>query len=298
MKKFLAGPGRIPALLALMVAFAGVALEVPNAHWMTSVKADTTLGGPIGNLTSLETTLFNTGVIEFDKVWDPIQGLGPVFTQTACTGCHSQPTAGGLSTVNVTHFGKTNVDGTFNPLSEEGGDIQQPKSTNKLKNGCVLAGETIPADATIISHRLSLPLFGDGLINSITEADILSNAVDKGMGIHGAANMVNDENGIQHVGRFGRKAQLADLLQITSFAFLNDLGVTTPLLPNENLPQGQPIPQSCQGAPQPNDPGKELYAASLFMEYLAPPAPGVGNSNGQALFSSIGCALCHLPSYT
>ncbi|MBA3916312.1 MAG: hypothetical protein H0X25_21195 [Acidobacteriales bacterium] len=34
------------------------------------------------------------------------------------------------------------------------------------------------------------------------------------------------------------------------------------------------------------------------MEYLAPPAPGVGNSNGQALFSSICCALCHLPSYT
>ncbi len=84
---------------------------------------------------------------------------------------------------------------------------------------------------------------------------------------------------------------------ITSFAFLNDLGVTTPLLPNDNLPQGNPIPQSCQGAPQPNDPGKELYAATMFLEYLAPPVPGVGNSNGQALFSSVGCALCHLPSY-
>ncbi|MBA3916594.1 MAG: hypothetical protein H0X25_22665, partial [Acidobacteriales bacterium] len=144
---------------------------------MANVHAGTTLGGPIANLTSLETTLFNTGVVEFDKIWDPIQGLGPVFTQTACTGCHSQPTAGGLSTVSVTHFGKTNLDGTFNPLTEEGGDIQQPKSTTKLRNGCTLAGETVPADATIVARRLSIPLFGDGLINSISEADILSNAV-------------------------------------------------------------------------------------------------------------------------
>jgi CxxC motif-containing protein (DUF1111 family) len=35
-----------------------------------------------------------------------------------------------------------------------------------------------------------------------------------------------------------------------------------------------------------------------FVAYLAPNTPGAGNANGQALFTSVGCALCHLPTYT
>ena len=34
-----------------------------------------------------------------------------------------------------------------------------------------------------------------------------------------------------------------------------------------------------------------------FVVFLAPNMAGTGNSNGQALFNSIGCALCHNPSY-
>ncbi|MBA3913912.1 MAG: hypothetical protein H0X25_08690 [Acidobacteriales bacterium] len=298
MKRYLMGPGRIPAILVVLVLMSAAALEMPSSRLMPGVKADSTLGGPLPNLTSLETNLFNTGIVEFDKIWDPVQGLGPVYTQTACTGCHSNPIRGGVSGVTVTHFGKTNLDGSFNPLTEEGGDVLEPQSMSKFKKTCVLAGETVPADATIVSIRQSQPLFGDGLINSITEADILANAVDRGMGIHGVANMVPDENGVTHVGRFGRKAQFADVLQISATAFLNDIGITTPLLPTENLPQGKPIPQTCQVAPEPNDDGHEVYAVSLFVEYLAPPVPGVGNANGQALFTSVGCALCHQPSYT
>jgi CxxC motif-containing protein (DUF1111 family) len=298
MKSMFGGPRSISVLLAFLAACGIAALELGTPVATQSVKADSTLGGPIPNLTSLETTLFNTGVVEFNKIWDPTMGLGPVYTQSACTGCHRAPVVGGVSGGTVTVFGKTNSDGTFNPLSEEGGPFLQPQSITKFQKACTLSGEVVPADATIVSARLTLPLFGDGLINSITEADILSNAVDKGMGVHGTPNMVPDENGEIHVGRFGRKAQFADLLQSTSNAFSDDLGITTPLLPTENLPQGQPIPPNCLHGPNPNDNGKELYAAALYMEYLAPPVPGTGNSNGQALFSSVGCALCHLPSYT
>jgi CxxC motif-containing protein (DUF1111 family) len=35
-----------------------------------------------------------------------------------------------------------------------------------------------------------------------------------------------------------------------------------------------------------------------FLTYVAPVTPGTPNPNGQALFNSIGCALCHLPTYT
>jgi CxxC motif-containing protein (DUF1111 family) len=111
--------------------------------------------------------------------------------------------------------------------------------------------------------------------------------------------MVLDENGQTKVGRFGSKAQFADLLQFTSEALTHDLGVTSPLIATEDLPQGQPIPPACGLTAEPNDVGgKQLVAIFHFVEYLAPSTPGTPNVNGQALFNSIGCALCHSPSYT
>jgi CxxC motif-containing protein (DUF1111 family) len=137
------------------------------------------------------------------------------------------------------------------------------------------------------------------LINSINDNAILANAVDMGDGIHGTANMVSDEHGVVHVGHFGRKAQFVDLIQVASQAFTHDLGITNPLVPNEDLPQGQPIPPGCAVAAEPNDAdGSQMMAAFHYLEYLAPSTPGAGNSNGQAVFTSIGCAKCHIPSYT
>lgn len=265
----------------------------------SDVKAQSTLGGPLPNLTTLETALFTSGQKNFFKLWDPVHGLGPVFTNSACTNCHSQPAPGGNSPQKITLFGTTNPDGSFNPLTNEGGPLLQPISVSKFLPLCTLAGETIPADATIVAQRLSPPTFGAGLINSIDQNSILANAIDKGMGIQGTAGMVLDENGQSKVGRFGRKAQFADLLQFTSEALTHDLGITSPLISTEDLPQGQPIPPACAFAAEPNDAsGKQMLAIFHFVEYLAPSNPGTPNVNGQALFNSIGCALCHLPSYT
>jgi CxxC motif-containing protein (DUF1111 family) len=274
-----------------------VAISVSGSF--PDVKAESSLGGPLPNLTTLETALFTSGQKNFFKLWDPVHGLGPVFTNSACTNCHSQPVPGGNSPQKITLFGTTNLDGTFNPLTNEGGPLLQPISISKFQPVCTLSGETIPSDATIVAQRLSPPTFGSGLINSIDQNSILANAIDKGMGIHGTAGMVLDENGQTKVGRFGRKAQFADLLQFTSEALTHDLGITSPLISTEDLPQGQPIPPACVVAAEPNDTGgKQLVAIFHFEEYLAPSNPGTPNVNGQAIFNSIGCALCHLPSYT
>lgn len=280
------------------VSLLAVASMSFSGHFV-EVRAQSSLGGPLPNLTTLETALFTGGQKNFFKLWDPIHGLGPVFTNSACANCHSQPVPGGNSPQKITLFGATNLDGSFNPLTGEGGPLLQPNSVSKFLPTCTLAGETIPADATIVGQRLSPPAFGSGLINSIDQNSILANAIDKGMGVHGTAAMVLDENGQSKVGRFGKKAQFADLLQFTSEALTHDLGVTSPLIPTEDLPQGQPIPPACELAAEPNDPGgKQLVAIFHFVEYLAPVTPGTPNVNGQALFNSIGCALCHLPSYT
>jgi len=169
----------------------------------------------------------------------------------------------------------------------------------RFQKNCQLSGEILPADATIVAKHLAPPTFGSGLIDSILDSDILAQAIDKGSGVHGVANMVPDELGVTRPGRFGRKAQFVTAMQFSASALAHDMGITNTYVPDEDLPSGQPIPPNCAVAPEPNDTNDtNLVATYHYLMYLAPNTPGAGNANGQALFTSVGCALCHLPSYT
>jgi CxxC motif-containing protein (DUF1111 family) len=160
----------------------------------------------------------------------------------------------------------------------------------------------VPADATIIQHRMPTELFGDGLIDAIPDSAILANAVNQGLGIQGIANMTADANGVLRPGRFGRKAQRPTLIQLVADAFGHDLSITNPLVTTEDLPQGNPIPSVCPTGPLPlNDKGAETIDISDFVEFLAAPVPLPFSANamaGQETFISIGCAKCHVQSYT
>jgi CxxC motif-containing protein (DUF1111 family) len=284
-------------VMAVMLMTMGFwALKSPSTA-IAETQADP---APIANLTALETTLYWTGLTAFRHRWDAKQGLGPVFTQFQCNECHVNPMDGGGGdlTKRITFFGKLDNSGNFDPLANEGGILLQNNTVARFKPTCHLPGEVIPADATIIQKRLAPMLFGMGLMGAIPESDILAQAVDKGMGVFGQANMVPDENGVSHVGRFGYKAQNATLLQQSGFAFVHEIGITNPLFLDEDPPQGGLIPPECATAPEPNDDGTQLVTMYHFLTYVAPLPPQQGNTNGQTLFGTIGCALCHFPSYT
>ncbi|HZQ69659.1 MAG TPA: di-heme oxidoredictase family protein [Terriglobales bacterium] len=272
---------------------------ITAGYWLlnttrSDVRAQTMLGDPIPNLTSTEMTIFGGGFQSFIHIWDPQQGLGPVFTQDACSDCHSSPVTGGNSTKMSTFFG-TITNGTFDPLTNEGGMFLQPKSNQIFKPNCILKGEKVPADATIIAVHQPPQLFGMGLLDNIPDAQIMANAVDKGMGVHGMANMVLDQNNKLKIGRFGLKAQFATLEQIAASALQHDIGVTNPLFPTEDLPSGKPIPPNCSISKQPNDDGTMMLDGYHYVLYLAPNTPGAGNTNGQTQFNTVGCNLCHIP---
>jgi len=273
--------------------------HAPAAH----VHAQTTLGGPLAGLTSGQLTHFQTGMTQFDFSWDPVHGLGPVYTNTNCNNCHAQPVFGGYnSSLRTTFFGKLTNNGTFNPLTNKGGFILQPLSVSKFIPNCALAGETTAnTGATIIAQRVPPPLFGDGLIDSIDDSTIIANSGPKGLGISGVPNMVTDYTGVTRVGHFGRKAQFGSLLQVVGEAFLHDVGITNPVVPTEDCPQGNcNVPNVCfkKSTSQLNDPnGVETIQIYDFIVYLAPNVPGTGNSNGQTQFNNVGCNLCHTPSY-
>jgi CxxC motif-containing protein (DUF1111 family) len=296
------------SLRSVAIVVAAIVLMTAG-FWMLSqsspavVKAQTGLGGPLPNLTSLETTMFNSGLSVFTKKWDSVHGLGPVFTQTSCSLCHGGPVPGGASTIKNTFFGTINQDGTFNPLTNEGGMFLQPFSIQRFTPGCVLRGEVIPADATIRAKHLVPEVFGMGLIDSIADADIVAySQINQGMGIQGKVNNVQDENGNLRVGKYGYKAQFATVMQVTASALHHDIGITNPVLADqaEDLPQGNPIPPGCAVAPEPNDNGTNLMAIFHFVMYLAPNTPDPPNVNGQTLFTTdaTGCYKCHNPTYT
>jgi hypothetical protein len=272
------------------------------------------LGDPLPGLKPTESTFFLNGKSQFNRLWGLTEGVGPVETDGACKRCHGTPVLGGGSVRLLTFFGKTS-GGTFDPLFNEGGLLLQPLSNAAFIPGgvCTLPGEQIPLDANSVERRIAPPVFGFGLIDAIPDTDIINEAAnelanDQLEGIHGTANIVTTyyQNPEHTVGRFGKKSQIANLIEMAAFAFAHDFGITNPIFQNEDLPQGGPIPPECvENSLTPNNNnsgsgGQGMFPLSHFMRYLAPPIPATPTPQilaGQVVFNTIGCNECHKPSY-
>lgn len=237
---------------------------------------------------------FVRGDEAFEKSFTPAEGLGPIFNDLACEGCHP---GNGKGTVenNFILFGR--LDGsTYDALYHLGG----PQLQDKAIPGAVL--KTIPAAANHQVQRNPPPVFGMGLIEAIPDAAILARADPEdtdGDGISGRPNWVRgDFEGASDrllLGRFGRKASNATLLKQTAGAYLKDMGLTSPFFPQEIWqPEGQ-IPDR---VPDPEVDAATVLDAAMYVRLLKPPAPGPKTPRarrGEALFQEIGCATCHTP---
>jgi CxxC motif-containing protein (DUF1111 family) len=162
------------------------------------------------------------------------------------------------------------------------------------------------------SIRVAPPMIGLGLLEAIHEGDIyaLEDPDDKnGDGISGRAHRVRHPvTGEIVLGRFGWKAAVPTITLQTAEAFLNDMGISTPLRP---MAHGDctPMQQDCRAMPhgvQPElgdteAPDPILALVSFYSSNLAVPArrhvdvPDV--LRGKALFHESGCAACHHPNY-
>ncbi len=258
------------------------------------------LGAPLAGLTPEQLAAFREGLDQFVERETPATGLGPAFNNVSCVACHRAPAPGGASRIFVTRFGKT-TGGVFDPLEDLGGSLLQ---ANGIAPG---ARERIPAIANTVAHRETTPLFGLGLIEAIPDEIILQLAERPSVdGVKGHAAMITDiASGETRVGRFGWKNQQATLLSFSGDAYLNEMGITNRLFPNENAPNGnQDILARFDRVPELEDhtdpvTGRsDIDALADFQRLLAPPAPlplTARGSVGRAQFTSVGCAVCHVP---
>ena len=140
----------------------------------------------------------------FRTEFTPEQGLGPLFNERACSGCHAEPSIGGggpdgLAT--VLRVGRL-TDAGFDPMFGNRRIEAHAHSISELGVECDRAAG-IPAGANVTSVRNTPPLFGAGLIDAIPDEVIRAGAVDKGNGVSGRPNLVPGPDGREDVGRSG-----------------------------------------------------------------------------------------------
>jgi CxxC motif-containing protein (DUF1111 family) len=267
-------------------------------------------------------------------------GLGPLYNARSCSACHLRDGRGQPPTapdeplvallLRLSISGQDAQRGTV-PEPRYGGQLQglsvpgvPPEGTVVItyedRTGTFADGETYrlrqptyrftnlgygPLHSEVrLSPRVAPFMIGLGLLEAVPEATILRRADPHdrdGDGISGRPNRVWDIARQQTVlGRFGWKANQPSVAQQTATAFLEDIGITSALLPEENCTAMQ---QACRNAPhggQPEIAPDILHSVIFYARTLVVPAQrhwdGPEIQRGKQLFMQAGCAGCHTPT--
>jgi CxxC motif-containing protein (DUF1111 family) len=168
---------------------------------------------------------------------------------------------------------------------------------NGLRDGAL-------SPSTHLSARIPRPVFGLGFIEAVAEETIVALADPDDAnndGISGRPNYVTDAaTGAKVLGRFGWKAGISSLREQAALAFVNDIGVTSPLYPKHRcgIMQTACRDSAPDAAPQLSDTDLD-HIQSYLRGLSVPPRRNYDDPQaiaGKALFAGIGCIKCHVPN--
>lgn len=262
-------------------------------------------------------------------------GLGPVFNNVSCVSCHVGDGRGkvpgsGESAASIlfrisqpgsnAHNGPLGIAGygdqiqnrsTANAVKEADVSISYSEQTFKYEDGTsynlrvptyIIKDAYMPMPGNVmISARVAAPVYGLGLLEAVSDNDLLSHADEFDTdqdGISGKANYVwNVVENRSTLGRFGWKANQPSLLQQVAGAYNGDMGITTFVFPEE----------SCFGQSQYDHLNDDvevsdsiLQAVTFYIKTLSVPARrNVTDATvlrGKELFAETGCVSCHVPT--
>src|SRR5262245_41921598 len=218
-------------LSALLLGCGELATEAP--------REGDVFDAPIAGLTSAQSATFALGDAEFERRFAPSTGLGPIFNNASCAACHSGD-------------GRGRLDNALQRIGSEADDFLRAVGGPQIQDKAVPGAEAerLPGGVPV-SLRLPPPVFGVGLIEAIPEATIVARADPDDLdadGISGRPNWVTPAGYVPpnepgggigtKLGRFGRKAQVSNLVQQVVEAYHQDMGITSEFRPNEN---GNPL---------------------------------------------------------
>ncbi len=221
-------------------------------------------------------------------------GLGPVYNAQSCAECHQNPVTGGIS--QITELRAGHFDGLLF-VSHPGGSLINDRAIDPSIQERVLGGNEVR------TFRTSLNVLGDGFVECIDSHTLIAISNRQPFGMRGQFIEVPvlEANNQARGGRFGWKNQHASLLSFAADAYLNEIGITSPLQPDENTSNGNSV-AAFDKVPDPDSDGADVEAFARFMRATkAPPrdetlAATPGAQRGDQLFTLIGCDVCHVRS--
>jgi len=284
--------------------------------------------------------LFNRTWVTAPSSTEGSDGVGPLFNARSCSTCHFRDGRGrpplDSSELAVALLFRLSVPGTAStggpqPEPRYGGqfqgqailgvpaegrvtiDIEEISGTYGDGEPYTLARPTYVFDELAYgplaadfqtSPRVAPFLIGLGLLAAVDEEAVRGLAdpddVD-GDGISGRVNVVWDvQDTAPRLGRFGWKANQPTLAQQNAGAFNGDMGLSSPLFPEQSCTAVQ---AACLASPDGGSPEVDrdkLDFVTFYTHLLAVPArrdvddPTV--LRGETLFREAGCDACHLPT--
>jgi CxxC motif-containing protein (DUF1111 family) len=236
---------------------------------------------------------FNDNRFIFEETENIPDGLGPTYNGQSCRECHQNVVTGGASQVAEHRTGHVIAGQFFESL---GGSLVHSRATHADMV------EVVAVQDDIRTFRISTNTLGAGYIEALSNTTILAIRSQQPAEMRGVAVIVPvlEANGVARVGRFGWKNQHASLVSFSADAYLNEMGITTPLFPDENTSSGRDVTHYDPVA-DPEDDGVDVVAFANFMRSTKAPARGPITPDvqaGDAIFNRIGCSTCHVPALT
>jgi CxxC motif-containing protein (DUF1111 family) len=294
-------------------------------------------------------TTFENDKFVFSATDEIEDGLGPVYNAQSCRECHQNPVTGGISQINELRAGHNEKSGgTEIFVDAPGGSLINDRSiptknfsgtdpffgaklqerVPPLFTAAIVSGPALEKDEPVRTFRTSLNVLGDGFVEAVANGTfraIRNQQINRSGGqIHGQiirvpvleANIDTNPDCkdptlpcVRRIGRFGWKNQHASLLSFAGDAYLNEMGITNVLVPNENSSLGRSVADFDPVAdPEDDEEEDDIGAFADFMRSTkAPPIdPDIRAKfeaeikDGRALFLSMphgqmSCSVCHVP---
>jgi CxxC motif-containing protein (DUF1111 family) len=236
---------------------------------------------------------FNDNRFIFEEVEVLADGLGPTYNAQSCSECHQNVVTGGASQIAEHRTGRLDASGGF--FESLGGSLIHSRATNAA------IVERVAFEDGVRTFRISTNTLGNGFVECVANETLLAIRDAQPAAIRGTAIMVPVLEGgnAMRVGRFGWKSQHASLVSFSADAYLNEMGITSPLFPDENTSAGRFVGFGSGFDPvrDPEDDGADVLAFADFMRSTKAPARGRITSEvqaGESLFNQVGCNGCHV----
>jgi CxxC motif-containing protein (DUF1111 family) len=262
---------------------------------------------PLEGLDDAWMTRFAAGDVQFERVFRDTTGLGPLYIRHACASCHEDDARGPGAITKMVVVG---ADGVTPSDDQSALPFGHTARTQLSADATQPIAPPEDADDVLVTRRFGPPVFGRGYVEAIADAEIervASEQAARSDAIHGHVNRVSWQSegnadtsfhdygpgSTELIGRFGLKARIATIDEFVADAYQGDMGITSPLRPEE-LANPEGLTDDLLGGVDVD--ADAVNATADYVRLLRIPERTAPEPRGASLFAEVRCAVCHVPS--